>query len=438
MRAVAILITAFVCACPAAAFGDEPSIEIVAERLAGGTVTVRTVAATTVERSDAKADVPEGDAAKPDDAAKPNTTRSDEVTITSGVSLGKGLIVTFHSPLTADALPRFRVTLGGGDQAEAQLRVIDRHSHLLLLEIENRELPGLDVAERLPKVGSTVLTAAAAGIEQPAVSLGILGATDRTLSGIDLPPLLQCDVRTTETSSGAAVVDRAGKLLGVVAATGLPGQHTGWTYAIGFGHVERVVKAKVDGKVIELKRRRPVAGFTLGAGEKEGTVLVERVEKDGPASDADIRAGDMLVETDGIRIRSAYQAIDLILKRQPGEKMSFTVERDGERRMVEVTLGGGPLLVSVLPHRADGGQVTIGPQLRASRGARGEITVRNSTVAENPSDANSRIRRSPGDEGEALRLQLGAYERVIQSMQKEIDELRRETTRLREEVKERK
>ena len=326
--------------------------------------------------------------------------------------------------MTADALPRFRVTLGGGDQAEAQLRVIDRHSHLLLLEIENRELPGLALAGRLPKVGSTVLTAAAAGIEQPAVSLGILGATDRTLSGVDLPPLLQCDVRTTETSSGAAIVDRAGKLLGVVAATGLPGQHTGWTYAVGFGHVERVVNAKVDGKVIELKRRRPVAGFTLGAGEKEGTVLIERVEKDGPASAADIRAGDMLVETDGVRIRSAYQAIDLILKRQPGERMSFTVERGRERRTVEVTLGGGPLLVSVLPHRADGGQVTIGPQLRASRGARGEITVRITRSLRIRRTANSRIRRSPGDEGEALRLQLGAYERVIQSMQKEIDELR--------------
>ncbi len=427
MRAVAILIIALVCVGRAAAFDEEPSIETVAERLAAATVTVRTVAAGETEQSPARRAIDE------------DRRKDNEVTVTSGVSLGKGLIVTFHSlPLTADALPRFRVTLGGGDQAEAQLCVIDQHSHLLLLEIGNRELPGLELAKQLPKVGSTVLTAAAAGIEQPAVSLGILGATDRTLSGIDLPPLLQCDVRTTETSSGAAVIDREGKLLGVVAATGLPGQHTGWTYAIGFGHVERVVKAKVDGKVIELKRRRPVAGFTLVAGEAEGTVLIERVEKDGPASAADIRAGDMLVETDGVRIRSVYQAIDLILKRQPGEKMAFTVERGRERRTVEVTLGGRSLLMSVLPQRGDGGQVTIGPQLRALRGAAGEITVRNSTVAENPSDANSRIRRSPGDEGEALRLQLGAYERVIQSMQKEVDELRRETTRLREELKEQK
>jgi membrane-associated protease RseP (regulator of RpoE activity) len=316
--------------------------------------------------------------------------------------------------------------------------VIDRHSHLLLLEIEKRDLPGLELAAQMPKVGSTVLSAAAAGIEQPAVSLGILSAADRTLSGVDLPPLLQCDVRTTETSSGAAVVDRAGKLLGIVAATGSPGQQTGWTYAIGFSHVDRVVKAMADGKLIELKRRRPVAGFTLGAGEREGTVRIERVEKDGPAAAAGIRAGDMLVETDGLRIRSAYQAIDLILKRQPGERMTFTIERGSERRTVELTLNGGASLVAVLPQKADGGQVTIGPQVRAARGVGGDITVRNSLVADAASDSESRIRRSPGDEGEALRLQLGAYERVIQSMQKEIEELRRETTRLREAVKEQK
>jgi serine protease Do len=353
--------------------------------------------------------------------------------------MGEGLIITFHSlEFTSDQLPRFRVTLSGGDQAEAHPRVIDRHSHLLLLEIEKRDLPGLELAAQLPKVGSTVLTAAAAGIEQPAVSLGILSATDRTLSGVDLPPLLQCDVRTTETSSGAAVVDRAGNLLGIVAATGSPGQQTGWTYAIGYGHVDRVVKAKVDGKVIELKRRRPVAGFTLGAGEREGTVRIERVEKDGPAAAAGIHPGDMLVETDGLRMRSAYQAIDLILKRQPGERMKFTIERGSERRTVELTLNGGASLVAVLPQRADGGQVTIGPQVRAARGPSGDITVRNSLVADAASDSDSRIRRSPGDEGEALRLQLGAYERVIESMQKEIEELRRETTRLREELKDHK
>ena len=54
MRAVAILIIAVVCVGRSAAFGDEPSIETVAERLAAATVTVRTVAAGETEQPPAQ------------------------------------------------------------------------------------------------------------------------------------------------------------------------------------------------------------------------------------------------------------------------------------------------------------------------------------------------------------------------------------------------
>jgi S1-C subfamily serine protease len=333
-------------------------------------------------------------------------------------------------------MPRVRVTLAGGEQAEAELRVIDRHSGLVLCEV-GRDLPGLQLAAHLPKVGATVLTAAAAGLEGPAVSSGILGATDRSLSGVDLPSLLQCDVRTTETSSGAAVVDREGKLLGIVAATAVPGQRAGWTYALGVRHVERIVAAKADGKLIELKRRRPVVGFTIGAGEKEGSVVVERVEQRGPAAVAGMQAGDIITETDGLKIRSAYQAIDLILKKQPGDRMTFMVERGGQTRTFDVLLDGGAMPVAEIARPAEGANVVVGPRLKATR-AGGAITVRDSnTVAEVAVESDREpTRRSIGNEGELLRAQLAAYERVIESMQKQIELLRRETLELREKLDE--
>ncbi|HEV3415664.1 MAG TPA: serine protease, partial [Pirellulales bacterium] len=206
--------------------------------------------------------------------------QADEVVVASGVSLGNGHLVT----LAGDRDPRvarFRITLPTGEQAEAKLRVWDHYSGLLLLKIDTGELPGLELAKDLPKIGATVLTAAAAGIERPAVSAGVLGGADRTLPVVDLPPLLQCDVRTTETSSGAAVVDRDGHLIGIIAAITVPGERPGWSYAVPAFHVERLLGAEKDGQLIELKRRRPAVGFTLGPAETEGTVQVERVE-DGP------------------------------------------------------------------------------------------------------------------------------------------------------------
>jgi S1-C subfamily serine protease len=389
------IIPALVVACaalPIAAAEHEPN-ERAAERLIATTVTVRTTARTPAPRA-------------------------DEVVVSSGVSLGKGRLVTFIGERDA-ATARFRVTLPTGDQAESKLRAWDHYSGLVLLKIDAVELPGLELAKELPKIGATVLTAAGAGIERPAVSAGILGGAERTLPVVDLPPLLQCDVRTTETSSGAAVVDREGRLIGIVAANTVPGERPGWTYAVPMSHVERLLAAEKDGQVIELKRRRPAVGFTLGPAEKEGAVQVERVEN-GPAARAGIQKGDLILEADGRRIRSAYQAVNRIMAKQPGDKVTLLIDRGGERRQVEVTLdAAGAAPPSALA--VEGHEIQVGPQLKVSNGGANQITVRNSQgIEEVGIDAPTRARRAPADEVEMLRIQINGFEKVIRKLQGEL------------------
>jgi hypothetical protein len=192
----------------------------------------------------------------------------------------------------------------------------------------------------------------------------------------------------------------------------------------------------VADKLIELKRRRPVVGFTIGAGQREGTVVVERVDARGPAAEAGIKPGDFIVETDGLTIRSAYQAIDLILKKQPGDRMSFTVRRDNQPLKFEVLLDGGAMPTSEIL-QSNVAAIKIGPQLRARRADRGEIRIRddNTPVEVSVDPVHGETRRSVGNEAELLRLQLEAYERVIEGMQKEIGLLRRETSELRDRLK---
>ena len=93
------------------------------------------------------------------------------VTVSTGVSLGEGRIITFsEAPLAAD----YRVTLPDGEQVNAKLRVVDYYSGLRLLEIDDRELPQLATSdEAVP--GEAILSASAAGIEKPVLALGLLG-----------------------------------------------------------------------------------------------------------------------------------------------------------------------------------------------------------------------------------------------------------------------
>ena len=333
--AISLLATAGIVVAPA---GEMPALQEAVGKLRAATVTVRVRNPRPDEGLVVQPDG-EGADSEPDAKAKPS------VTVCSGVAVSHELVVT---PVYAASDSEIRVTIAGGDQTSARLRVLDEYSGLALIETERQELTAIEMADTQPRVGAWVLSAAAWGTEQPAVSFGIVSAVDRTLAGAAYPPLLQCDLRTAETSSGAGVVDGRGKLLGVLIAADQQPGNRGWTYAIPVRHVQRLVRTaeKVENResVVILKRRRPIVGMVLD-GSPEG-IVVSRVHEGSPAEKSGIRVGARILAADGVNIRSVYQAVRPTLYRQPGDKMEFMIDQDGEIRTVEVVLGGGVELPS--------------------------------------------------------------------------------------------
>lgn len=275
-------------------------------------------------------------------AASP--ARPAAVTVCSGICVAEGRIIT-AALVGSDT--RIRLTLPGGKQAGAKVQVIDEYSGLALLRTE-AELATVPVAAGLPAVGGELLTAAAWGIEQPIVSRGIVGGVDRKRSGSSYPPLLHADVLTEETSSGAGLVDRGGKLVGVIVAADREAGRRGWAYAVPASHVERILRAADEqqaGSVLVLKRRRPVVGMVLQQADE--AIVVERVAPGGPAETAGIKPGDQVLTTDGVAIRSVYQAVLPTLFKQPGDTTTFQIARPGVGMQdVKVVLGGGVELSS--------------------------------------------------------------------------------------------
>jgi S1-C subfamily serine protease len=378
--------------------------EAVADKLLATTVTVRISAPKPVVAADQPAESLQG---------------VDSIFLASGVSLGRGLIVTFYNQ---PGPVRFRATLPDGEQADAQLLVTDDYSGLRLIEIGNQRLPGLELAVQNPtsrdlSIGMPVMTAAAMGIEKPVVSLGVLGGTDRAIGGSGLPPLLLSDVRSTETSSGAALVNRQAELIGIVAAVTSPVQRSGWTYAVPARYVERLMAARVGKQQVVLRRQRPTAGLTLGSGVKEGTVRVERVDAGGPADRAGIQTGDLVTDVEGHKIRSAYQAVDLILKKQPGDQVEFQIEQHGQAKQIALTLGG-VLAPQIEPRELVEQTVQVGPQLNVRVVRPNEIEVRRGVASAEESRAAAT--RVTSDDVGMLKGQIESLERLVNSLQEEI------------------
>ena len=65
--------------------------------------------------------------------------------------------------------------------------------------------------------------------------------------------------------------------------------------------------------------------------------VVEDVADDTPAAKAGLKAGDVVLEFDGERVRSARQLTRLIQETPPGRQVAVVVSRDGQRMNLSVT-----------------------------------------------------------------------------------------------------
>jgi len=68
--------------------------------------------------------------------------------------------------------------------------------------------------------------------------------------------------------------------------------------------------------------------------------LVENVQKDSPAAKAGLERGDVIVEFDGVRVRSSAELRRLIRETPPGRTVELKVIRDGKLRVLSAKLEG--------------------------------------------------------------------------------------------------
>jgi serine protease Do len=68
-----------------------------------------------------------------------------------------------------------------------------------------------------------------------------------------------------------------------------------------------------------------------------GGVVIEDVEEDSPAAKAGLKRGDVVVEFDGERVRSARHFARLVQETPDGRSVKTTIVRDGARQSVDVT-----------------------------------------------------------------------------------------------------
>jgi putative serine protease PepD len=180
------------------------------------------------------------------------------------------------------------------------------------------------------------------------VTAGIISARDRPVTTGDSADdasyinAVQTDAAINPGNSGGPLVDLQGRVIGVnsaIATTG--GYGEAGNIGVGFAIPIEQVKVTVDQILKTGQARYPVIGAKVQTGGKtdEGAEISE-VLPDSPAEEAGLKRGDVVTRIGEDRVTDGIALIVKIRTHQPGDRVDFTVERDGEQRQVSLTLDG--------------------------------------------------------------------------------------------------
>ena len=262
-----------------------------------------------------------------------NTSLGSAVVIDS-----EGYLVTnFH--VVRDAA-EIRLQMADGRIANPDVVGVDSETDLALLKVDLGPLPAIPLgrSDQL-RIGDVVLAIGNPYGLSKTVTQGIVSATGRGLLGLlTFENFIQTDAAINEGNSGGALINSNGELVGI--NTAVLAQDAG-TEGIGFAIPVDLVRGVVDeikknGRVIrgwlgllpdELSRAESAA---LGLDPNVG-ILLSSIVPDGPANDAGLQPGDVILGIEGEPIRSRQQALLLVARLNPGERVQIEGWRDGQR-----------------------------------------------------------------------------------------------------------
>jgi len=265
------------------------------------------------------------------------------------VDSNEGYIITNNHVI--DNADQITVRLFNGDEHNAEVVGADPGSDVAVLKVDVKDLPAVPLGNSDDiRVGEMVLAIGSPLQESFAhtVSQGIVSASGRSFLGLNqYENYIQTDAAINPGNSGGALINIDGELIGInTAIASRSGGSQGIGFAIPINMVKNVMEALIeDGRVA-----RGYLGIELG-GEVDRTMaraldmesprgfIIGNVEQGGPADEAGLKSGDVVVELDETPVRDFYDFRIAIANSAPGTKVDLGIFRDGEEMSVTVELG---------------------------------------------------------------------------------------------------
>src|SRR5438094_5016085 len=277
----------------------------------------------------------------------------------------RGYILTNYH--VVEGAQSIEVVLGDQSRHAAKYIGADQRNDVALIKIDpkGKQLAALKLGDsNALQVGQKVLAIGNPFGFQSTLTTGVISALGRTVQTSQtafIDEAIQTDAAINRGNSGGPLIDAHGDVIGINTAIYTP---SGTTAGIGFAIPINTAKNIANDLITSGRVHRAYLGvvtFGLGGGLAEALdlpvqegLLVETVEKGGPADAAGIHGGDRLVQAglqkfyiggdvmvaiDGQKVANQFDLNVILNHHRPGEAVNGTVYRGGKKMEVPLKLG---------------------------------------------------------------------------------------------------
>lgn len=278
---------------------------------------------------------------------RPRTIERQE--LGSGVIMSaQGYILTNHHVVYG--ADHIEVALQDGRWLEAVLIGQDELTDLALLYVQADNLPVIPQDPDLaPQVGDIVLAIGNPLNLGQTITQGIISANGNNgLSSQGYIDFMRMDAAINAGNSGGALVNSNGTLVGINAAAfqlqnqDIQGIFFAVPYKLASNVMQKLIKyGRVTRSYLGVSGDAVTnaAGDRLfSTGQKLYGLAITNVTANGPAAEAGIQIGDIIMEIAGRHFDSVQDALNMIAETKPDTELKLTVDRNGQTLTLPATV----------------------------------------------------------------------------------------------------
>ncbi len=272
---------------------------------------------------------------------------------------GSGFITTTDGTILTNAhviegADQVQVTLKDGRTFTGEVVGTDPVTDVAVVKIEAADLPTVAFgdSERLQPGEWAIAIGNPLGLDNT-VTTGIISGTGRSSSQVGVPDkrvnFIQTDAAINPGNSGGPLLNSEGEVIGINTAIIRNAQGLGFAIPINqakeiadqliaTGQADHaflgIQMAPLTPELRELARTQ--GGLNIAT---ETGVILLRIMADSPAQQAGLQEGDVITEIQGEPVTDPTKVQQTVAEMEVGDRLPLQIERNGELRDLEVTIG---------------------------------------------------------------------------------------------------